>query len=114
MKKNYPRFILNQLYVPIPADDEQYWAWHNELTPAKKSVLACILAQDTVDNIVISTIFTGVANIGYQDTKPMLFETMVTGGKWNKLIRRYVTYEDAMGNHDKILGNIMSETNVSI
>jgi hypothetical protein len=49
-------------------------------------------------NILISTVFLGIDH-GYESKVPIVFETMVFGGKHDEYQRRYSTYDEALDGH---------------
>jgi hypothetical protein len=92
------KYILNG-HKPIPCDDIIKWGKWFET--GERTV-----AKDTIDNILISTVFLGLdhsfGNRGLLD-KPVLFETMIFGGEHDQYQDRYTSWEDAKKGHQKAL-----------
>lgn len=60
------------------------------------------VAHDTIEGVRVSTIFLGV-NQQWGDGPPLLFETMVFGGKLDEAQARYSTWEEAETGHAVML-----------
>ena len=56
-------------------------------------------------NVSVSTVFIG---IGFGDN-PLLFETMIFGGRYNHYQRRYYTYEEAEQGHLEALDLVFTD-----
>lgn len=52
--------------------------------------------------VLVSTVFLGLDH-NWNDGKPILFETMIFGGKHDQEQRRYCTYEEAEQGHEDIV-----------
>jgi hypothetical protein len=65
-----------------------------------------VIAQTGNENIMVSTIFTGINYRFFEEGPPIVFETMVFGGKWNEFQYRYCTYDEAMAGHKKIVEEV--------
>jgi hypothetical protein len=63
-----------------------------------------VVAQTGNDNIFVSTVFLGINhNFGFsEDTRPILFETMIFGGKMDEYQHRYYTYDEAVAGHNMV------------
>ncbi|MDK9739280.1 hypothetical protein KI655_18455 [Vibrio sp. D404a] len=48
----------------------------------------------------ISTVFLGLDHNHFGTDKPIVFETMIFGGKWDDYQRRYTTAEEATESHN--------------
>ena len=57
---------------------------------------------DIRNNVSVSTVFLGIDHDLFNN-KPVLFETMVFGGKFDQLQKRYISIEEAEQGHDKIV-----------
>jgi hypothetical protein len=68
------------------------------------------IAMTGNDNIYISTVFLGVNhNFGFEDEqRPILFETMVFGGKCDRIQVRYCTYDEAMAGHKVMVAEVFN------
>lgn len=64
------------------------------------------IALDFVGKVKISTVFLGIDHSFGRPGPPILFETMVFGGKFNSEQRRYATYEQAEAGHKRWLNKI--------
>jgi hypothetical protein len=52
--------------------------------------------------VVVSTVFLGV-NHGFGEGPPLLFETLVRGGRHDEYMDRYSTRDEALAGHQKIV-----------
>lgn len=79
---------------PYPCDDLIRWArW------LEKSDRDRIVAQTTEGDIMVSTVFLGIDhNFGHAGP-PLLYETMIFGGKHDGYQERYATREEAERGH---------------
>lgn len=64
-----------------------------------------VVAQDKVGKVRVSTVFLGLDH-SFVGGVPLLFETMVFGGKLNQEQRRYTTWEESEMGHKKMLKKI--------
>lgn len=72
--------------------------WAKWFETAKRHV-----KNDKLDNgVKISTVFLGLDH-SFGDSEPMLFETMVFGGKLDQKMERYSTWDEAEEGHKKWL-----------
>lgn len=55
-----------------------------------------------ISDTLISTVFLGVDHSMFGE--PLLFETMIFGGRYNELQRRYATLEQAVLGHQQVIG----------
>jgi len=65
-----------------------------------------IIDNDKINEVTVSTIFLGIDH-GYMNNKPLLFETMVFGGKLDEEQYRYYTYDEAQKGHKETLKKVM-------
>lgn len=87
-------YVLEHRKV-IPTDS--YAKWLTQLGSSDRQV-----AFTEIMDIEISTVFLGLDyNLGRG--KPLLFETIVFGGVFNRVIERYSTWEEAEEGHAEIL-----------
>ena len=95
------RFILKDK-KPIPEPDPLKWAnWFEDFDQ-------CIVKKDKVRNVNVSTVFLGL-NHSLNEKKPILFETMIFGGKHNCYQERYATWEQAEAGHERALIMVKEE-----
>lgn len=86
--------------------DLKTWAnWSIEHTAARH------VAKTDVDNVYISTVFLGLDHsLGYGG-QPLLFETMVFGGKLNEYQERCSTWEQAERQHKSVVTKVQFAQN---
>jgi hypothetical protein len=90
------QYILNSEGDPVPAMDIVTWGrWMQE---ADRHV-----AHDNLpDGVRVSTVFLGLDH-SFGEGAPVLWETMVFGGKHDQYQERYRSREDAIAGHKKAL-----------
>lgn len=90
-------FWIDADHVVHPARDMDEWSAHYDDDHR-------IVAQTGNDNIWVSTVFLGINhNFGFSDdTRPILFETMIFGGRMDDYQHRYCTYEEALAGHHMV------------
>jgi len=93
MLNMYYRLDENNIAVPCETME-----WAKSLEDRKK----CKVGNDVLDDgIHISTVFLGI-NHSWQDSeKPILFETMIFGGKHDEYQERCSTWKEAEIMHEK-------------
>lgn len=79
---------------PVQCDDLHEWALWIENPKAR------IVQQDYVGRIFISTVFLALDH-NWGDGPPVLYETMIFGGKHNDYQDRYCTRDEALAGHAK-------------
>ena len=85
----------------VPCDDLMEWAkWYES---ANRHV-----AQDTIGNSVISTVFLGIDH-SFENGPPLLFETLVFNGKLDGEMNRYSTWTDAVKGHKNMIERVKHE-----
>lgn len=78
---------------PVPCDDLTLWSlWFGNRTDR-------IVQQDYVGRIFISTVFLGIDHRFLGDGPPILYETMIFGGKHDQYQDRYCTRDEALAGH---------------
>lgn len=55
------------------------------------------------DDVRVSTVFLGIDHNHSFHGPPVLFETMVFGGKYDREQRRYCTWDEAVAGHEEML-----------
>lgn len=60
------------------------------------------VAQSTVGEVRVSTVFLGLDH-QFGEGEPLLFETMIFGGKHDEFQERYSTWEEAEEGHKRAL-----------
>lgn len=96
------KYILNGK-TPVQCDDDIKWReWYIR---AKRHV-----AKENLGKVVISTIFLGIDH-GFNESKPVLFETMVFGGSLDQEQDRFCTWDDAEAGHKKMVERVKASQN---
>ncbi len=86
-------YVLDEDNKPVLASDIKKWA---EFFESEKRVIA----QDRVRDARISTVFLGLDHNFLSEGPPILFETMIFGGRFDQNQYRYSTYDDARSGHN--------------
>ena len=76
---------------PVPEPDLMKWGTWMQTGDR-------IVQQDDVDGVKVSTVFLGLDH-NFGDGEPVLYETMVFGGKHDGFDERYSTLEEAEKGH---------------
>jgi len=77
------------------------------LTPEMKRVANDIVPDCNDVEVQVSTVFLGLDH-GYGDGPPVVFETMVFGGKYSDEMWRYATYDEAEAGHQRMLDMVQA------
>jgi len=86
-------YKLDKNNRPIPCKNSvEYIRWESK-NPDRKAV-----KQQHIGNMYISTVFLGLDH-AHGGKKPILWETMIFGGKHDQYQVRYDSYEDAVKGH---------------
>lgn len=92
------RYILDKNHYPIKEPDLTKWAkW---IETADRTV-----KKTKVGDVDVSTVFLGLDH-NFMGGTPLLFETMVFGGKYNEEMERYSTWEEAEIGHEKMVDKV--------
>jgi len=106
------RYVLDGSHEPVPCNDLAMWkAWMN--TPERWVEDA--LFSDRADNQVrVCTVFLGL-DLGFDNAeRPILFETMVLGGRWDRALYRYCTWREAQEGHALVLKHLQVDDRAPI
>ena len=96
-------YKLDKKNNPIVCIDHMDYAkWY------KKNKKQGIVKQDTIDEVLVSTVFLGLDH-SFSGEKPLLWETMIFGGNHDQYQDRYSSYEDALKGHQEALDLLKSE-----
>lgn len=100
----FPKMSLPGRYklvgkIAVPVDDLFEWAISG--FGGDRGV-----AKDQVGDASISTVFLAIDHSFGRTEPPVLFETMVFGGKQDGDMRRYTSYEDAERGHKETLAEV--------
>lgn len=91
-------YILNG-HEPVPIEDSIAWA-------TLLGTMDRVVNKTVMDNgVTVSTVFLGLDH-GW-NKEPLLFETMVFGGKMDGVQNRYTTWEQAEEGHKKMVATVM-------
>ncbi len=87
--------------IPIGIEDVLEWGKWNEKAENK------LVAFDKIGEAKISTVFLGIDHGFSDDRPPILFETMVFGGRFDQEQERYYTWEQAEEGHKKWVKRVL-------
>jgi hypothetical protein len=97
------RYILEGR-EPVRCDDLSSWnAW---METSARLVEDSTLEDDAHNVVRVCTVFLGV-DVGFGAGQPILFETMILGGKWDRELFRYCTWEAAHEGHSAIVQGLI-------
>ena len=91
---NNDKYILDGT-IPKPVDD--LFEWGHWMQNADRKVRR----TQYNDEVTISTVFLGLDHNFGSDGPPVLFETMVFGGKLDSEMSRYSSWEGAVTGHEE-------------
>ncbi len=86
--------------VPVPVEDLMVWA--KDMEEGTRIVKQTKLPGD----VLVSTVFLGIDHNWYDIGPPILFETMIFGGKHSDYQKRYTTWDDAEKGHQEVLDKL--------
>lgn len=66
------------------------------------------IAETTIDGVQIKTVFTGVAEY-FNGGEPLLFKTMVIGGKNDGYERHHISKDQAIRRHEEIAKQVREQ-----
>lgn len=103
MVRTNDKFILDENGEAVPCADLMTWAeWF------EKSLLQRRILLDEIGGVKISTVFLGL-NHRWGEGPPILFESMIFGGKYDQDMERYETKEQALAGHARMLERVKNE-----
>lgn len=89
------KYILNGQGDPVPEPDTIRWAqWFEGSTNQRR-----IAFTQIEERVKVSTVFLGLDH-GWEGGPPVLWETMIFGGKHDSDMWRYTSKDDALIGHD--------------
>ena len=97
----FKKFILDKDHNLVEAD---LLTWARFFEDIKKRRVA----YDKVGDVVLSSVFLGI-DYNWGRGKPLLFETMIFGGKRDGETERYHTWKEAERGHKKILKELQAQ-----
>ncbi|GAC1503365.1 MAG: hypothetical protein NVS1B10_08430 [Candidatus Saccharimonadales bacterium] len=83
---------------PVPDSDLMRWAEWFEIADR-------VVAKTMVEDVEVSTVFLAIDH-AFGGKPPLLFETMVFGGKLHEDIRRCTTWEQAEDQHKQMVKRV--------
>lgn len=87
-------YLLNPDHSVTPTNDVVAWAKMFENTEKR------IVRKTEIKGVFVSTVFLGLDH-SFSGGPPLLFETMIFGGKHNDSQWRYSTWEEALAGHER-------------
>ena len=86
------KFVLDDQGNPVLEPDLMKWSKWFEQSEKR------VLARDDLGNIRVSTVFLGLDH-SFGSGPPLLWETMIFGGKHDDYQKRYSTRDEALAGH---------------
>lgn len=96
-------YTIDENHVVSPTDLNGFTALYGN--PKKRQVALDLLEIGDASTVRVSTVFLGLDH-GYGGGLPILFETMVFGGKLDENQWRYSTYQEAVEGHARVLREV--------
>lgn len=101
------RYVLNADHSIEKMDDLVEWAKRFEMDN-RVVAFDTVVVEGNPKPVEVSTVFLGLDH-SFGHGPPLLFETMVFGGKLDQEMARYATYADAQRGHDLMVSRVRSE-----
>lgn len=99
------RWLLDKERQPYPVDYMDAVEWARKMND-QRIIEHTLFSPEDPENqeaaILVSTCFLGI-NHGMREGAPVLFETMIFGGKYDEYQERHVTFEEAKARHKEIV-----------
>lgn len=86
------RYYILENKVPVKVEDVLEWAKFLENTNK-------VVAKTDIEDASVSTVFFGIDHNFSNTSDPILFETMIFGGKYDGYQDRYSTWDEAEKGH---------------
>jgi len=97
-------YTLDENNKPVVSTDLESCKW------MEKNRMKKALKQETIDDVYVSTVFLGLDHSWPKDNvTPLLWETMIFGGKHDQYQDRYTSVEEALEGHQKAVNLINSK-----
>ncbi len=107
MKKEYERDLHYKLIGKKPVLVKDIAEWGKCFEKENRSVAKTVV-EGGKEEIEVSTVFLGMDHgHGIRKGKPVLFETMVFGGKLNQDMERYTSWAAAEKGHKRMVKEVM-------
>ena len=105
-KEMSEKYILDDEGNPVECNDLMKWGRWFEMADNMR-----IVGKNFIGDVHVSTVFLGMDhNFGYGESRePILYETMIFGGKHNDYQERYATRAEAIEGHARALKMVMEE-----
>lgn len=87
------KFYILEGKTPVPVAGVKEWAENFEGNRT--------IARDTFGKVLVSTVFLGIDHNFYDYGEPLLFETMIFGGKHDEYQTRCSTWDEAIIQHEE-------------
>lgn len=101
------KYILNKEGNPEKIEDILEWGKYMESNNRH-------IAKDFINSdIMVSTVFLGLDH-SFGGPIPILYETMIFGGKHDQYQKRYATKEEALEGHKKALALALADKTVAV
>lgn len=91
-------FILDGRGQPVRVGTVEEWARWSEANREAR-----IIGKDTVSGADVSTVFLGMDHQWFDDGPPLIFETMIFGGRWDNYQWRWSTRAEAEASHAQVV-----------
>jgi hypothetical protein len=85
---------------PVPEPDTRKWG-----TWMEKARQERVVSQTMVGDVKVSTVFLGLDH-GWNEARPLIYETMVFGGPLDEEQERYSTREEAEAGHAAMIARV--------
>jgi hypothetical protein len=99
-------YILNELGEPEEADVITWASWFEQ-----NRNMRAVKREYVDDGVMVSTVFLGIDHSFLLGEKPILWETMVFGGKFDQHETRFSTRQEALDGHKRICDAIKAGLN---
>lgn len=96
------KYVLDDQGNVRPEEDLLKWAEWFEHAQNR------VLARDQIGDVLVSTIFLGLDH-GLGRGLPVLWETVIFGGKHHQAMWRYTSWEEAMAGHFQAVNLVREE-----
>lgn len=101
--------LVNKLPVPCSLLE---WAATYGMKKDKNRVIKQERHRIKGKKVFISTVFLGLDHAWGHGSRPILFETMIFGGKYSEYQDRCCTYEEAEDMHEKAVNLVLSDKQI--
>jgi hypothetical protein len=100
-------YVLDAAGQPLPAKSVEEWARWFEATSSDDAAGRRV-ARDRIDGgVEVSTVFLGMDH-SFLLGAPLLFESMIFGGRYDSHLWRYSTRAEAVAGHARVLDALLA------